>query len=203
MRKIFLLPFLFFIFVSTVSAHSGRTDAFGCHNCYTSECYGEYHCHNGGGYGGGYGGYVAPVVPKNPVGQMYADFIPHNNEALFDVKVDWADTTALSYSIAISKTPGGNPGPNPDTASSEFVFTNIPAGKWYVNIKSNVGGTWSEIVYWTIEVPKWVKPTPTPTVYISPTPKPESTSYDNSGDWLALALVGGGIAVVWALNRKG
>lgn len=53
--KLFLI--LFFLIVlfsfSRVFAHSGRTDSSGCHNCYTSECYGEYHCHNGG-YDSGY-----------------------------------------------------------------------------------------------------------------------------------------------------
>lgn len=53
-----LFVFLFFSLIflpKNIEAHSGRTDSSGCHNCYTSECYGEYHCHNGGS-----GGYQAP-----------------------------------------------------------------------------------------------------------------------------------------------
>ncbi len=57
MRKIFLSIFLgalvsFHGFTALpVGAHSGRTDAYGCHTCRTN-CpsyglsYGEYHCHN-------------------------------------------------------------------------------------------------------------------------------------------------------------
>ncbi len=146
---------------------------------------------------------MAPVAPKNPVGQGTHTFFPHEDEALYDVKMDWGDTSALSYSIAISKTAGGNPGPNPDTASSEYTFRNIAPGRWYVNIKANMGGYWSEIAYWTIDVPKWVKPSPTPTRLITPTPEVQSASEDSSGDLLALVLVGGGIATVWALSRKG
>lgn len=201
MRKILFILSLFILFVPSVSAHSGRTDSSGCHNCYTSYCYGEYHCHNGGG---SYGGYVAPITPKNPVGEGTHTFIPHTNEALYDLQMDWGDTSALSYSIAISKTAGGNPGPNPDTNSSDFLFRNIAPGRWYVNIKANVGGRWSEIAYWTIDVPWWVKPTPTPTTIVTPTVQADNDTSENSasGDILALFLVGGGIAGVWALSNK-
>ena len=49
---LFILLFLYFIPVSDVYAHPGRTDEYGCHTCRTN-CekygleYGEYHCHNG------------------------------------------------------------------------------------------------------------------------------------------------------------
>lgn len=43
-----------------VKAHGGRTDAYGCHNCRTGACAGEYHCHGGGGY-------VAPQVQVKPI----------------------------------------------------------------------------------------------------------------------------------------
>lgn len=57
MRKVFLsftlgiLLSLSGITANSASAHSGRTDAYGCHTCKTN-CpsyglsYGEYHCHN-------------------------------------------------------------------------------------------------------------------------------------------------------------
>ena len=49
--KLALLVFLFgFIFMGSdmAVAHSGRTDAYGGHNCYVGACAGTYHYHNGG-----------------------------------------------------------------------------------------------------------------------------------------------------------
>lgn len=43
-----ILSTLFFSFPS--SAHSGRTDSNGGHNCNVGSCAGTYHYHNGGGY---------------------------------------------------------------------------------------------------------------------------------------------------------
>ena len=42
------LLILFTIFSASVSAHSGRTDSKGGHNCYVAPCAGEYHYHNSG-----------------------------------------------------------------------------------------------------------------------------------------------------------
>jgi hypothetical protein len=51
--KGFLLLFailLLLIFCTPkISAHSGRTDSSGGHNCYVGSCAGTYHYHNGGG----------------------------------------------------------------------------------------------------------------------------------------------------------
>lgn len=65
-----LLGFILGIFIfignslGATFAHSGRTDSSGCHNCYTSECYGEYHCHNGG-YDGSDENYTPPKCTYN------------------------------------------------------------------------------------------------------------------------------------------
>lgn len=43
-----LVAFFSFFLVHQVSAHSGRTDSSGGHNCRTGSCAGTYHYHNGG-----------------------------------------------------------------------------------------------------------------------------------------------------------
>ena len=49
MKKLLIvLPILFLLVASTVSAHSGRTDSSGGHNCNVGSCAGTYHYHNGG-----------------------------------------------------------------------------------------------------------------------------------------------------------
>lgn len=52
--------------VSPTSAHSGRTDANGGHNCYVGACAGTYHYHNGGGSSTPAPTYTPPA-PRVPV----------------------------------------------------------------------------------------------------------------------------------------
>ena len=54
---------LFVLAISDVSAHSGRTDAYGGHNCYVGACAGTYHYHNGGSVPAPY---VAPKTVASP-----------------------------------------------------------------------------------------------------------------------------------------
>lgn len=58
MKKILLALVIVLMQASTVQGHSGRTDAYGGHNCYVGACVGTYHYHNGGNTGGG--GYTGP-----------------------------------------------------------------------------------------------------------------------------------------------
>jgi len=51
---------LFVLAISDVSAHSGRTDANGGHNCYVGACAGTYHYHNGGSA-------PAPYIPPKTI----------------------------------------------------------------------------------------------------------------------------------------
>jgi len=46
--KIVLFITLLITSVGKVETHSGRTDAYGGHNCYVGSCAGTYHYHNGG-----------------------------------------------------------------------------------------------------------------------------------------------------------
>lgn len=77
------------------------------------------------------------------------------------VEFDLNDDKPTKYSAVISKCAGCDPGPLVDFTSNRFVFDNVLPGKWYVNVKKSINSVWSEVVYWTIEVPEWVEPTPT------------------------------------------
>lgn len=168
-KLITLLFILFFLSAPQVNAHSGRTDAYGCHNCRVGSCAGEYHCHNGGS-SGGYGGYVAPryilPAPKNPDNGTWETKPSSSNWCNYDLTMSWdKPLNADRYSIAASKYAGADPGPNPDTSDTTFTFNNLAPGKWYVNIKAANSERWaSNITYWTIDLPK---PTPYLTAYVS------------------------------------
>lgn len=115
-------------------------------------------CSGGGSY------YSAPVyvppTPENPITDGRTNIQQSNNKPYFTVTVSW--DSSLPVSIAISRVAGANPGPNTDTSGGSFQFTNITSGRWYVNMKAAVNGVWSTIRYWTIDVPMWIDPTPTP-----------------------------------------
>lgn len=65
MKRVIILTFLIGILLSApVSAHSGRTDANGGHNCYTGPCAGTYHYHNGGGASAPAPSYTPPPEPE-------------------------------------------------------------------------------------------------------------------------------------------
>ncbi|MCL4363740.1 hypothetical protein M1328_00710 [Patescibacteria group bacterium] len=95
----------------------------------------------------------------------------------YDVTFDWDDWSQSSgWSVGLSQYAGGDPGPNMDTTTSVWIFKNVYPGTHYVNIKASVGGYWSRVSYWTINVPAIPTPTPTPTntptPTITPTPSP-------------------------------
>jgi len=172
MKKIFLLLIItlfFFFSFNKISAHSGRTNSSGCHNCNVGSCAGTYHCHNGG--------YVppvyvapAPVIPENPIKSARWDFIQTETNPYYNILFKWEENVSRYYSITIEKIPGADPGPNYDTTETSYLFKNITPGKWYVNMKASVDNSWSKILYWTIDVPSWIEPTPTPTPTDTPIP---------------------------------
>jgi len=165
-KTLFFLLFFSLIFLPKITfAHSGRTDAYGCHNCYTSACYGEYHCHGGGG------GYIpsGPTYllskPENPTNGNWTYSISSDNWCNYDLVMTWDKSlNGDRYSIASSKYAGANPGPLVDTTGTSFIFKNLTPGRWYINIKTGNYERWSDISYWTIDLPK---PTPSINAYIS------------------------------------
>lgn len=181
---------------SVVSSHSGGTDASGCHNCYTDECYGEYHCHNDG-----YTPYYAPTYIQTPQApSLTADYIykPNPDGKTFNIEFDWSDTTNTGYSITLNKYAGVDPGPSVDTNLSSWSFYNIPTGTYYANLKIGINNVWSTVTYWKVEVPAWYPPpTPVPTTIPTATTPLENTSTPKI-DWIPLVIFGiVGILVFW------
>lgn len=146
------------VLVGQVSAHSGRTDSSGGHNCYVGACAGTYHYHNGG--------YTPSVyVPPrcvSSVGNSGNWEFKENNNCSQDVTITWdKGTNDELYSIAISKYAGADPGPNADTSERKFTFYDVKPGTWYVNIKAGSDScNTSGVMYWKVVVPE-------PTSYFS------------------------------------
>lgn len=95
----------------------------------------------------------------------------------YTVTLDWDDVLASEgYSVGISKVAGYDPGPLVDTKTSKWVFTNVKTWTWYANVKVKENGSWSNVLYWKIVLPK-VTVTPTGVVKgakttVKPTTKP-------------------------------
>jgi hypothetical protein len=148
-----LIIYLFLLLPQPVSAHSGRTDASGCHNCYTSYCAGEYHCHGGGGGSSG-GGFPRPI-PSNPKNAQLDYTLSNEDWDRYDLIMTWEKPVlATKYSLATSKFAGADPGPLADTTTSSYTFRNLTPGKWYVNLKSGNTYGWSRVSYWTVDFPE-------------------------------------------------
>ena len=85
-----------------VSAHSGGTDSNGGHNCYTSECYGEYHYHNSGRPSSGSSSSYTPQVTTpfwSPLFENDEEFYEwlFSRDHARDPGLRWASTTTEPY----------------------------------------------------------------------------------------------------------
>ena len=154
----FLIILLFSI--QSVRAHSGRTDSSGGHNCNVGSCAGTYHYHSGG--------YTPPATIYIPTPQFPANTNAtwtwnSNLNETYNVEMKLDDTNPTQYSAVINKCLGCDPGPLADFYTNKFKFNNVSPGVWYINVKKEISGRWSTVAYWTIDVPTWVSPTPTPT----------------------------------------
>jgi hypothetical protein len=101
------------------------------------------------------------------------------------------DPYSSSYSVGISKYKGSDPGPLADYYQTTFYFGDIKPGKWYINVKKNLGRYWSNQIWsWEVNVPQWVQPslTPIPTIIIAPTNQ-NTQSNDNSATYIVGLLV--------------
>lgn len=176
--KLFIVFSFFTLFPSQVYSHSGRTDAFGGHNCYVGSCAGTYHYHNGG--------YTPPArtyvpTPVFPINTNATWTWSSNLNETYDLVVELDDTNPTEYSAVLSKCKGCDPGPLTDFYTNKFKFEDVAPGIWYMNVKKEGLGRWSNTVYWTIEVPDWVPPSPSPTpVVINNTNPPVQHSSSNS-----------------------
>lgn len=189
LHTLFFFLLLFSFSTKKTIAHSGRTDSSGGHNCNVGSCAGTYHYHNGG--------YTPPstwVVPT-PIFPISTNAIwswsPNLNKT-YDVEVKLDDANPTQYSAVFSKCKGCDPGPLVDFSTNKFKFENVSPGVWYMNVKKEVSGRWSNIVYWKIEVPDWVSPTPTPTPSIvakNTSTSSSPTSSDNSDFILTIVIL--------------
>jgi|GEM_PF-2486551 hypothetical protein len=173
-----LLPILItsLLLIPSVSAHSGRTDSSGCHNCYTSYCYGEYHCHGGGSYVAPQPRYTLPI-PQNPKSGNWEYEVSSQNWCNYDLVMTWGKPISGDrFSVAASKYAGADPGPLSDTMALSYTFKNLTPGRWYVNIKTGNSERWaSNITYWTLDLPK---PTPALNAYIIQSGDSQYLKYD-------------------------
>jgi hypothetical protein len=152
--SISLIILLLFLLPQSASAHSGRTDSSGCHNCYTSYCAGEYHCH-GGGSGGGGGNSGGGISRPVPVNAQLVHALSNVDWCRYDLTMTWDKPfLATKYSIATSKYAGADPGPLADTTIPSYTFKTLAPGQWFVNLKSGNTYGWSTVSYWTVDLPE-------------------------------------------------
>jgi len=115
------------------------------------------------------------IIPTTLQGNSI--YIYDNSTKSYDINFNWDDWgPSTGWSVGISSYAGADPGPNMDTTSSIWTFKNVYPGRKYINMKAAVGGYWSRVSYWTVDVPPFPTSTPiptnTPTPSITPTPKP-------------------------------
>lgn len=89
-----------------------------------------------------------------PSTKLYATAVP-NDRGTFSVYVNWSDNQPTEYSINLTPFPGQDPGPFADTSTPEFAFFDVSTGVWYINVKKNINGQWSQITSWKVVVPEW------------------------------------------------
>lgn len=154
MRKFFFILSFIFLFANKAFAHSGGTNAYGCHNCYTAECYGVYHCHNPKFFFEPEPTFFLPK-PTAPDNAEITQVVSSENWCAYDVSISWKQPAhGDRFSLAISKVAGGDPGPLVDTSALNFTFKNVAPGKWFINFKSGNSERWGDVSYWEIELPK-------------------------------------------------
>ena len=147
--------------------------------------------------------YIPHTYPTLPPRPTFPDIKAQwkfyaNKNRTWTIKMKALDNNPTMYSAVISKCAGCNPGPLVDFYSSNFTFNNVAPGRWYVNVKKKVNDYWSNTVYWTINVPAWREPTPTPTILINndyqdETDNSSSEDYNSSILKLVVGLVTGGL----------
>lgn len=197
----FFLTFFLLNSASVIFARSGccshHDGVCGCRCCdgssLSATC-APYYPSCGGGYDSYY---VAPKpIPTIPINTnaTWKYFINKNGEV--EMLFDWDRADKKSYSIVMSKIAGGDLGPNSDTSSSEYTFTNIKPGRWYVNVKEAFDGTWSKVTYWTVDIPSDVKNQAMP--YPTPTPIPTKNTYKSNANTESESS--GGIGTILALG---
>ena len=193
---IFLVVFLFFQ-VDTVSARSGCCS----HHGGVCGCSGGRQLCCDGSLSPSCTCYSPPPIRPTPIlfptnTNATWSFSPNSN-GTFNVTIKLDDSPSTQYSAVLNKCKGCDPGPNSDFFANSFYYQNIKPGTWYLNVKKEIGGYWSNAVYWTVPVPTWYSPSPTPipTIRQPPTTTPTTeSSYSGMGilSFLGLGALGYG-----------
>lgn len=157
-RTILLLLILFFFFTTNASAHSGRTDAYGCHNCNVGSCAGTYHCHNGG--------YIQrPVYVPPPTAtptplqmRIVATYDLNETTCKYTVSTSWDKPTFYDqYSVSAVRSTANkciDPGPIADTTNPSYIFSDLRSGNYLINVKPGNFIGWNHYYYCaTIDLP--------------------------------------------------
>lgn len=192
-----IIPILLFFFLTPVIAEA-RSGCCSWHGgvCGCDTSVGRQVCCDGS-YSPSCGcTYIAPkpTFPQNT--QASWNWYPNSNKT-FNLSVDLDDSNPTQYSAVVNKCAGCDPGPLTDFYSNSFYYTNLKPGNYYLNVKKLINGYWSNTVYWTINIPAWYTPSPTPTpttpVYTSNTTSKKDTPNDSWLGWLLISGLGYGI----------
>lgn len=184
--KKLLLGFLFIPLI-TVFLHSPVYARSGCCSWHGGVC--GHTCCDGSTLSAVCSPYYNPPAPIQPIYYPPPDIPPtkanyeliNKEDGTIDLLFTFDNSEGSDVSISLNSVAGGDPGPIADTTSSLRVFTSVPPGISYVNMKKRVNGVWSKVGYWTIPIPLWTAPTPTPDVI--------SASASNNGKYLVYVLL--------------
>jgi hypothetical protein len=102
----------------------------------------------------------------------------------------------------LNKCKGCDPGPLVDFTSANFAFYDVTPGTWYLNVKKEISGSWSDGVYWTITIPTWYSPTPSPTSSSTPTTIINTSPNDAPAGVLFFLAMGGLFALMIYYYQK-
>jgi hypothetical protein len=209
---IFCFSLFQIIFITSASARSGCCSHHGgvcgcgcCDGTSLSATCAPYYPDCGGGYD------YQPVIntaPLAPISNATPTYRQDKNGRVY-LFFDWERPDNTQYSIALSKSAGADPGPKTDTLKSEYSFYDLVPGTWYVNVKEDVNGYWSQVTYWKIEIPNNYiyqaisdKPSPAPVIKTAVVPDNTSPASESDKDlWLAAPLTLGGL-YLWIKNKN-
>ena len=129
-----------------------------------------------------------PIVFPSTI-QATTSWTP-NADKTFDVLVTLDDPNPSQYSATLNNCKSCDPGPLSDFNGIVFVFNNVKPGTHYLNVKKEIGGYWTNNVYYTIIIPKWYAPSPTPIPTIRQTPSSTPTSESSDSGMGILSYLG-------------
>ncbi len=141
-------------------------------------------------------GYVPPPIvyrpqpPKAPDMQASFTYIPNADGRTYNVLMNWSNVANTGFSIALHRYAGGDPGPLIDTMGNTWTFQNVAPGTYYADMKVGVNGIWSNVTYWTVNVPQWRSINPTPISIKITQPPPQTDNGRVVGILILLLLFG-------------